>query len=373
MSFLHITYFTVLRNIRDWKFIVLFILAPLVLFLVTTNATSGFEKIKIEKVKAAYFDADGGPVARQLGQFLQSKETLDAFDIQKVESLDEGKQMVREGKLEALIYVGKDFSASIEQGKQTKLELHSSKSNSQTRLLVESFIDTLNAFSAIKTLGGDIKVSEVLSGIEQIALSPTGKTLKNSAKFPYLGGMNALFLGALLGSLSVIMSIKKNTLLRLNVSPINRFAYVSGQLLGNFLTLFGSSSVMIGYTYFVIGSYGRENILSIILAFLLFTATITALGMSAAYLTKNTGLSVLIVVCLMLFLGNAAIAGAIGTANGFFKWVLNISPQYYTYLIVTDTIFDGPASRIQSSVISMAIFASVLIALTLFLGRRKPA
>ena len=372
MNVLQIAYYTVLRNIRDWKLFFLLIGAPLLMYLMVGNvATNVDQYIKFEKVKIAYFDADGGPTGQQFNRFLQTKETLTAFDIQKVTSLADGKQMVEDGKIEAMIYLEDDLSQSLNQGKKAKIEIYSNRSISASRLLVESFINTVNGASAIEKIGGDIDVTEVSSGIQQIAVSSTGKTLNNADKYPFLGSLEMLSYGALLGCFSVINSIKKNTLIRFNIAPINRFAYVGGQFLGNFLTLFPSSGLFIAYTYYVWGSFMQGNIFNIILAFVPFTAALTALGMMVGYLTKKIGLGVLITICLNALLTGAAFVWALGSAQGFLKWILFLSPQYHVYLIVTDTIADGFASRIQVSLISMAIGATALTAVTLLWGRRK--
>jgi len=372
LNVLQIVYYTVLRNIRNWKLFLLLIGAPLVFYLICANVTTNVNQgINFEKIKIAYFDADGGLIAEQFDRFLRTKEILTAFDIQKVDSLDDGNQMVKGGKIEALIYFRKDFSKSLNQGKKTNIEIFSNKSVSATRLMVEDFINTVNASSAIKKIAGDINAKEISSGIKQIAVSSTRKTLKDADKYPFLGLMEMLAYGALLGCFSVINSIKKNTLIRFNISPINGFAYVSGQFLGNFSTLCPSSGLFIAYTYYVWGLLMQGNILNIILTFLLFTVIITALGMIVGYLTKKTGISVLIIVCLNGLFTAATLVWATGTARGFLKWILFLSPHYYTYLIVTDTIFDGFTSRIQSSLISMVMAATVLTTLTIFLGRRK--
>lgn len=372
LNVLQIAYYTVLRNIRDWKLFLLLIGAPLLMYLITGNvATNLDQSLKLEKVKVAYFDADGGPIAQQFDRFLQTKEILTAFDIQKVDSLNDGNQMVKGGEIEALIYLKNGFSESLDEGKKTTIEIYSNRSISAARLLVEGFINTVNASSAIKKIGGDINITEVSSGVKQIAISPTGKIFKDADKYSFLGSLEMLSYGALLGCFSVINGIKKKTLIRFNLSPINNFAYVSGQFLGNFLTLCPSSGLFIAFTYYVWGSFMQGNILNIIPTFLLFTVILTALGMIVGYLTKRTGLGALITVCLILFLTSAAFVWAIGTAHGFLKWILYLSPQYHVYLIVTDTIFDGFASRIQVSLISLAIAATALTAVTLFLGRRK--
>ena len=372
MNVFQITYYTVLRNIRDWKLFLLLIGTPLLMYIICANVTSNVNVgIKFEKAKIAYLDADGGPIAEQLDRFLHTKEILTAFKVQKVDSVDEGIRLVTSGNIEALIYLKNNSSPSLKDGKKTNIEVLSNRDISPTRLIVESFIISVNASSAIYKIGGDSNVTEVFSGIKQISVSPTGKILKNVDKYPLIGLLDMLFYGALLGCFSVVNSIKKNTLIRFDISPINSLAHVCGQFLGNFLTMCPSSGLFIAYLYYVWGSFMQGNILTIILTFLLFTVILTALGMIVGYLTKKTGLSVLVVVCLNGLLTSAATVWAIGTANGFLKWILFLSPQFHTYIIITDTIFDGFASRIHMSLISMAILATALTAVTLLLGRRK--
>ena len=138
------------------------------------------------------------------------------------------------------------FLKALIKGK--KIEIFSNKSISESQLLVEGFIKTVNASSAIKKIGGDINTTEVSNGIQQIAVTSIGKTLKDAEKYPFLGCLEMLSYGALSEFFSVMNSIKKNTLIRFNISPINSFSYVSGQFLGNFLTLCPSSGLFIAYT-----------------------------------------------------------------------------------------------------------------------------
>lgn len=372
MSVFQITYYTVLRNIRNWKLFLLLIIVPLLTCIMDANVMTNVNVgQKFEKAKIAYFNDDSGPVAEQLDQFLHTKEILTSFDGQKVNSVDEGNRLVTSGKIEALIYLENNFSPSPKAGKKTNIEIVSNRENSPTRLIVESFINSVNASTAIHQSGRDSKIAKVSSGIKQIAISPTGKILKDADKYPLLGLLEMISFGALLGCFSVVNSIKKNTLIRFKISPINSLSVVSGKFLGNFLTLCPSCGLLIAYLYYVWGAFMKGNILTIIIASLLFTVIITALGMIVGYLTKKTGLGVLITVCLVGFLSAAAFVQALGTAQGFLKWILFLSPQNHIYIIFTDTIFDGFASRIHVSLISLAILATVLTTMTLLLGRRK--
>lgn len=360
MNFLQITYCTVLRNIRNWKLLLLLIVAPLLLYLINGAQTANMHQhLNSEKVKAAYFNADGGPMSQQLIQFLETKENQTSFRIQKVDSLDDGYRMVKDGEIEAFIYIKNGFSASLNQGKNINIEISSNKRITATRLLVESFINI-----------GYPNLTQVSSGVKNIPVSPSAKVLTDADKYPYLASLELLFFGALLGSFSVL-NFKKNTRIRLNVAPINRFTHVVGSFLGNFLTLFISTALFMAYTYYVFGSFSQGNRLNIFLIFLLFTIIITALGMIAGYLTKKAISSLLIIVSLNIFLAGAVMEWAFGTANGLLKWILYVSPHYYIYSIVTDTALGGFTSRIQASLMAMVIEATVLFGFTLYLGRRK--
>ncbi|EHQ88489.1 ABC transporter permease [Desulfosporosinus youngiae] len=372
MSIFQITYYTLLRNIRNWKLLLLLVIVPLLTCIMDANLmTNRNEGLKFEKAKIAYFNDDSSSVAAELDQFLHTKEILTSFEVQRVNSLAEGNRLVTSGKIEALIYLENNSSPSPKGGQKTIIEIVSNRENSPTRLIVESFINSVNASTAFHQSGGNSKIAGVSSGIKQIAVSPTGKMLKDADKFSLLGLLEMISFGALLGCFSVVNSIKKNTLIRFKISPINSLSYVSGQFLSNFLTLCPSYGLLIAFFYYVWGAFMKGNILTFIMAFLLFTVIMTALGMIAGYLTKKTGLGALVTVCSVCFLTAAAFVQALGTAQGFLKGILFLSPQNHIYIIITDTIFDGPASRIHGSLISLAILAAVLTPMTLLMGRRK--
>lgn len=372
MSVFQITYYMLLKNIKNWKLILLLIGVPLLAYITTANVTTNVNYgPKVEKTMIAFLDDDGGAISAQLNQFLHTKEILTSFEVQNVNSVDEGTRLVITGKIEDFIYIKNDFSQSYKEGNKFNIEILSNRDNSPTRLIVESFINSVNASTAIHISGLDSEVLEVSSGIKQITVSPTEKILKDTDKYPFLGMLEMLSYGALLGFFSVVNSLKKNTLIRFNISPINSLAYVSGQFLGNFLTLCPSCGLFIAYLYSAWGTFMKGNILTIIMALLLFTVILTAIGMTVGYLTKKTGLGVLITVCLVGLLSAAAFVQALGTAQGFLKWILFLSPQNNIYIIFTDTIFDGFASRIHVSFISLAILATALTMMTLLLGRRK--
>lgn len=373
MSFLHITYYTFLRNIRDWKFLILLIVAPFITILVTGNATVNIDQRKqVEKNSVIYLDADGGQLAGQFNQFLKTKEIANSFTIKNITSFDDGYNQIKDGKADSFIYLKKYISEKFSHGEKTKIEVYSNKTFSPAKILVEGFVNTVNASSAIKGIGGQLDFQDISRGVKQIAISPTGKVPNSLDKWTYLNILLFHFYGAILGSFTIINGIRKRTQMRLNLAPINPFAHVTGIFLGNLLTLFICTILLIGITYFALGSNWHGNMVIILLTFLEYSSITIALGMIIGYLTKRLGLSVLLIVSMNSLLGFCVAFFTEGAINNFIKWLTLVSPHLYSYKIITDVIFEGPSYRLQMSMISLALVAAVLMLFTLILGRRKP-
>lgn len=369
MNTVQIAYYTLLGNLRNWKMFILIIFLPLVFFILCINVTINInENIKPEKVKLAYI-IDETPLGTQFNQYLQTKEIQANFELQKVNSIEEGQKLVRDEKAEGFVYWEKNFSSGIEQGFQPDIKIFSNDKNSQTRLMVGAFVQNVNS----RFLLNKNESSSAGSGmIEQTALSPTGRVIKDADKFPLFGLMEMLCYGALLGTFSVSKHRRRNTLGRINLTPINRFALTGGQFLANFLTLCPSSGFFIVYLMYVYGGYLNGNLSFIIIAFVLYTAIIIALGMTAGYLSRKIGVSVILVVCVNILFTAAAFVGGLGIAQGFLKAILFLSPQYHTYVVLTETIFNSHSAGIQLSLYSLAVLAVIWLGVTLYLGRRKP-
>lgn len=360
-----IAYYTVRRNIGNWKIFLLLIFLPLVFYLICLQVTPNIDHDpKLQKAKIAYFPGGSGPVARQFEQYLQTEEATAACDIQKVNSITEGNRLVQEGTVEAFIYL------------QADMAITSNGNSPASQLLADGF----RYSAAISAATGKTDTNSrpasasarASAGLQAVALTPPGKVLREADKYPFLGLLEMFSYGALLGSFAVINNRKTNILTRLNMAPIHGLTFAGGQLLGNFITLCPSAGLFIAYIVYIWGDSLTGKLLPVILIFLLFTAAITALGMIIGYLTRKAGLSALAVILVNGLSSGAAFVWALGSAQGFLKSILCLSPHYHTYLIVTDLIFQGPFFRIQSSLMAMTLLAAVLVLAALILGRRKP-
>jgi ABC-2 type transport system permease protein len=288
--------------------------------------------------------------------------------MQEANSIEEGQKFVQNEQVEDFIYFDENLSAG-KQGLQPSIIIFSNNNDSETKLLVNTFAQKVNSSFILNK--NEITSAIVSEAIEQTALSPTGRVIKDADKFPLFGLMEMLCYGALLGTFSVSNHRRRNTLDRINLTPTNKYALAGGQFIGNFFTLCPSNGFFVAYLMYVYGRYLHGNWFSLIIAFTFYTAIITALGMTAGYLSKKIGVSVIIIVCINILFSAAAFVGGLGVAHGLLKVILFLSPQYHTYTVITETIFNSYSTGIQLSLYSLAVLAAALLGVTLYLGRRR--
>mgnify|MGYP000862951313 CR=1 FL=1 len=373
MKALDIAYYTVLRNFRDWKFFLLLMVAPLFFILVVGNASIYITNPSSSEItKIGYLNDDRRQASQGFDQLLASSEIAASFDIQPVTSNTIGIQMVKNGSIEAFIYIPQGFSDSLSKGQKTNISLYSNNSLSPAKLLVKGFINSVNTESAVKVVNSNSSSKALSAAVGQIAV-PAAHRPRDLDNKTYLIILMFLFFGGMLGSFSIINGIKKNTRTRLDISPIGRFVTASGQYLGNLITLFITAILLMFMTSYVYGANWNGNHVIIVLTFLFFSAITIALGMVIGHLTRKSSLSVLVIVCLNIILGDAGLMESVGQLNSVFKPFTLISPHYYSYVILKYTIFGGAADSVPTAIISMAGGAVVLTTLAIFLGRRKAA
>lgn len=372
MKIFNVAYYEILRNIRDWKAVVLLLLAPLLTIAITGNATKNTDTNRMmEKTAVAYYSADNGKAANQFDEILKSDEVKKSFEISIAKSYDEGYSMVQSGKSEAFIYIPTNFSDGHSNGKKANIEVYSGKQMSAARLLVEGFVNKINTNVAITDMNNKNVVMNNADILKETAVTATEKTPNGLDRWTYLNMTLFLFYGAILGSISIINSFKKKTSIRMDTAPVSRFTNVTGIFLGNTAVSFLCSIIIIAVSKYCFGSSWDGNVFIILAAFLLFSAIANSIGIIFGYITKNTAVSILIIVCANIFLANIGVSSAVDGAIPFPEWMLPMSPHYFTYRAVANDIFAGPVSKVYGSILTLAVIAVVTISIMVVSGRRK--
>lgn len=104
------------------------------------------ENSKTEKVRIAYFTADQDLIGRQFDQYLQAGDIRDNFDLQRVNSIEEGQKLVEDEKVQNFIYLEKDLSPGRGQELKPSIRILGKENNALTKLLVANFVHEVNSF-----------------------------------------------------------------------------------------------------------------------------------------------------------------------------------------------------------------------------------
>ncbi len=199
----HIAYYTVRRNIGNWKIFLLLIFLPLVFYLICLQVTQNIDHDpKLQKAKIAYFPGGSGTVARQFEQYLQTEGAAAACDIQKVNSITEGNRLVREGNAEAFIYLPADPGANRDQESKANMAIVSNGNSPASQLLADSFRYSAAISAATGTTDPNSGPASALApappsaGLQAVAVTPPGRVLREADKYPFLGLMEMFSYGA---------------------------------------------------------------------------------------------------------------------------------------------------------------------------------
>src|SRR4051794_15366024 len=99
MKILMIAYYTFIRNVRDIKAMLAFILLPILMMLILGKALdSAYTPKKIDPMKVGYFSQDHGLLHSSLNEFFTAKETRSILDVKEVKTLENGMDQVKSGK-----------------------------------------------------------------------------------------------------------------------------------------------------------------------------------------------------------------------------------------------------------------------------------
>ncbi len=370
MRILNISYYTFLKNIRDWKYIMLLIIAPLITILLTGYSTNNIdEHRKTLKSVIAVYSEDKGEISDKFYALLKSPDVGKAFDVRYESSYNDGYNTVLYGKADTFIYLEKGLSKNYNSGSNTGIKVFSDNGMPAAKLLLESFENSLNTINTLNAIELKPVISEVPNTIKDVAVPPIGDTPSGLDRWTYLNILLFLLYGALLGSFEVINGVRENTLLRFNVAPIGKYSNVTGHFLGSSFTLFLCSIVTIFASKFLFGSNWDGNILIILISYLLYSSISISLGMLLGYLTKKVSICTLVILCVNVLLVNAS--NALSPDEGFFKYVNIVSPINNVYKAIKNTIFLGSDNLMPVAV--LLIEAVLFFALTAAAGRRRSA
>jgi ABC-2 type transport system permease protein len=370
MKVLTITYYTFLRHIRDVKAMAAFILLPIIMMLILGAALdNAFTPKKVEKMNVGYLSVDEGILRTSMEQFLHSKDMGTLLRIKKVANVNEGKELVRSGKLKALIYLSKSLSSKLQKGKQAQIEFYTKDENSYVQPVLESFVRTYNLGNTlVKINGKPFETKQMSANINEVKIVTKGKIPRGIDYYAIATLFQSLLFGAVFGVFAITKDIGNHTYLRMYATPVEGIKVTLGKLLGSTITLYGISLFIFVITKFIFKANWNASLWLILLVLFLFSAISIAFGMILAFLTKSTMISSLTMFIVSTVL--TLVAGGFSRMEGKVVDVLShFSPNTYSQKALFTNIYDGKV--VYSSILDLVLYTGVAILVTFILGRRR--
>ncbi|EKN71708.1 ABC-2 type transporter [Neobacillus bataviensis LMG 21833] len=372
MKLLSIAYYTFIRNIRDIKAMLAFILLPILMILILGKALdSAYTPKKLDPMNVGYFSKDAGVLNSSMNEFFTAKETRSIIEVKKVKSLESGKNQVKSGKLKGLIYLSKGTSDQFKNGEQVTINFYSKEKNSFVQPVLESFVRTFNIGNTlIKLNGQQLQPNSKHSILKEVKLVTKGKIPRGIDYYSLTALFQSMLFGAIFGVFAITKDMGNHTNIRMIAAPIKTSKIILGKLLGSSLTLYSISLLIFLVSKFVFKGNWDGSLWLILLVLFMFSTISVAFGMILAHLSKSTMASSLSIFIIGTVL--TLVAGGFSRMDGKVIETLSyLSPNTYAQKTLFTNIYEGTFSR--SNILSLVFYTIIVITLTFITGRRRVA
>lgn len=308
MSIWHICMFELRRILKIRSVVInLFILPLLLIFILGTALSSAMgtgkdttpDTLRVGIVQSN--EAASSPVGEALKAFVSTPKAAQMIKVKNMSSQDETMDALKQGNLDFAVIVTSDMVQQWMAGKTVKLQWILGKDNTLNvvgQTVFTSFTDELNRQAAIaKVLGPEtVMAMAAQDGTGSTSAQPNIKVgspghsgQSYSASQYYAAAMLAMFM--LYSGMTTVNSLfterDKQTLARLQATPVGNGVIFAGKIAGNSLLAFLQAIIIIVMTNLLFGvNWGGHPWLIVLICVLITLASMT-LGIIVALVSKN--------------------------------------------------------------------------------------
>ncbi|WP_026478145.1 ABC transporter permease [Alkaliphilus transvaalensis] len=381
MAILNIIYFTILRNLRDKKDLLLMLVMPIVVIYILGNALSSqFVFAEIKRSPVGFLNEDIGGASARFEDFLSSNEVEEILEVIKVDSYEEGVSLVQNREVVALIYINAEYTQGIQSNAGANIEmitdLHSGGGFYRmiVKNVVDSFVESNNAIMAMTMIGGNGGEYRRTSAIKDNTIDLADKIPGSMDYY----GVTMLVMILMYGANYGLHGIAKEYFVgigdRIKASPIKNYQIYLGRTLGAVFTLFLQAMILVFFTKHVYGVNWGDNLLVIMMICLSLAVFSVGIGIMVCMLAPNRKVAnsiMTILVPVFTFLaGGYAPIEYMGELFNKFKY---LSPNYIGHRAFFSYIYGGRIVETQLLVILIWGLAFLTMGLAIMLGRRETA
>lgn len=349
---------------RDPRSLVMIAMIPLIVMLLFGIGYGGRES---GRIGIGIVNLDGKSIS---WIFVDSITRVQSLEIKAYgNSIEEGKRMVEEGKVYAVIVIPSGFSENIIKGYST-----------QVLVIVDESITTIASTIRSSMFAVTYKFQEETSRsyggkfIELIYNSVHGPKITNLEAFtPLVIGIVLQLVPTTLISIAICKEKERGTFEQLIMSPVSRFDIIFGKLLAFFITTLVDMFATLGLAVLLFNVNIKGNIMDAIAVSTIFLLGSLGLGMLISVLSRNqlqaNQAAIFIFIPALLFSGAFI---PIDVLSPSAKIIANFTPMYYFISAFRDIMLKGVGLfEVLNQLMALIIYAVIMMMTALMVLRLR--
>ena len=376
MKTFQVMFYTLLEYIRDKQAMAMMLLMPIGLIFLLGHALSGaFERSEVRVIDVAFLNEDKGEISDHFETFLANEEIGSLLNITHVDSYEEGKSLIEERSVWALIYIKEDYSKQIIMGEEAKINLLFVQGSTFTQPIVtnivRAFNNEANKINALIMLGAHEVEHLGRNFIEEEPVVEGGEKPRAMDYYAVTILVMILMYGSMYTSEGIGSLKEESTGKRLRVSPVKAYQIFAGVTLASIVTVFAQGVILVLFTKHVYGvNWGSSITITLMIVFIM-TLLSSSIGMVVGTLIPNMRTAeIVLTTAVPVFTVIAGGYVVLGDLEGILGKLQLISPNYHMQNALFNHIFEGDSAKMVNSIATIIGITILMFTITLIARRR---
>lgn len=317
---------------RDRQTVVILFLMPMLMLFLYGYAIT----LEMKNIKTAVVDLSKSPQSRAFTENLLANNffKITATDVpyENFESLFQNRTA------QCIIVIPKDFSQTLAQEPQTKIQLLIDASDPNAANFINNY---LNVISMQFNLEQNKNLKQSIALEPRLLYNPDMK----SAYFfvPGLIAVIALLICALLTSIAIVREKENGTMEQILVSPVKPLYIIVGKVIPYMLIgyLMAVMILVVGYFWFEVPIYGSVFLLNIVLMLYVLTGLSFGLLISTRTSSQRTALMITLVATILPSFMLSGFIFPINSMPLILQWISNVIPATHFLIIIRSIMLKG--------------------------------
>lgn len=393
---LQITAKDLLDFIRNRMELVAFIIMPIFMMIMTGYIFPSQTSLK--HITLGFVENDRGEISQNIVTVLEKMKLSDKNDnvflLRRPDSLEEAKEELKKGSLDAILIIPERFSSDIEEGRQGILTLIIDQSNPQVSSILTGMMEKI-----VDGLAGNVAIGKLVEMMTKQL--PTGQTLpfsstvqsplesapnlqalvrpfvikteglvageQNYFQFMAPGIISMIVVMAVMMGLAASITREKElgTLDGILVAPISRLCIILGKALSQSIRglLQGSIVLLLSIFLFGVRIYGSISLVVLLLFLGVFSFIGLGILISALATEQETAMTIMMTLTFpMIFL--SGVFFPVEQMPGFMQVISKILPLTYAIEALRKVIILGAGvSSLGKELVILTAFGAVTLAI----------